>query len=72
MDGLAEDEFFHFRPPKSVQEQDSLILQSKPKSTRYKDKWAVEVFQNLASSTRAKILYDLQRVQSRREVGGLG
>ena len=30
-----------FRPPKSVQEEDSLLVQSKPKSTQYKDKWAV-------------------------------
>ena len=44
MDGLAEDEFCRFRPPKSVQEEDSLLAQSKPKSARYKDKWAVEVF----------------------------
>ena len=31
MDGLAEDEFCRFRPPKSVQEEDSLLVQSKPK-----------------------------------------
>ena len=30
--------------PKSVQEEDPLLVQSKPKSTQYKDKWAVEVF----------------------------
>ena len=41
MDGLGEDEFCRFRPPKSVQKEDSLFVQSKPKSTRYKDKWAV-------------------------------
>ena len=33
MDGLAEDESYRFRPPKSVQEEDSLRVQSKPKST---------------------------------------
>ena len=43
MDGLAEDESCRFRPPKSVQEEDSLLVQSKPKSTQYKDKWAAEV-----------------------------
>ena len=32
MDGLAEDESCRFRPPKSVQEEDSLLVQSKPKS----------------------------------------
>ena len=44
MDGLAGDERCRFRPPKSVQEEGSLLVQSKPKSTQYKDKWAVEVF----------------------------
>ena len=43
IDGLAEDEFFWARPAKSVQE-DSLLVQSKPKSTWYKDKCGVEVF----------------------------
>ena len=28
MDGLSEDEICRFRPPKSVQEQDSLVVQS--------------------------------------------
>ncbi|CAH3180135.1 unnamed protein product [Porites lobata] len=40
MDGLAEDESCRFRPPKSVQEEDSLLVQpkpQKPKSTQYKD-----------------------------------
>ena len=41
MDGLAEDGFCWFRPPKSVQEEDSLLVQSKPESTRYKDDWVV-------------------------------
>ena len=31
MDGLAEDEFCRFRPPKSVQEEDSLLVQYKLK-----------------------------------------
>ncbi|CAH3180978.1 unnamed protein product [Porites lobata] len=37
MDGLAEDESCRCRPLKSVQEEDSLLVQSKPKSTQYKD-----------------------------------
>ena len=44
MDGLAEDESCWFRPPKSVQEEDSLFVQSNFKITQYKDKWTVEVF----------------------------
>ena len=74
MDGLAEDQFCRFRPPKSVQEEDSLLVQSKPKSTRYKDKWAVEVFRTWQAAREPKFCildpgrmfkeYDLQRIQS--------
>ena len=40
----AEDESCWFRPPKSVQEEEeSLFVQSNFKSTKCKDKWAVEV-----------------------------
>ena len=45
MGELADYESRRFRPSKSVQE-DSLFAQSNPKSTQYKDKWAVEVFRN--------------------------
>ena len=44
MDGLAEDESRWFRPPKIVQEEDSLLVQSNLESTQYKDKGTVEVF----------------------------
>ena len=54
MDGLAEDESCRFRPPKSVQEEDSLLVQSKPKSTQYKDKWAVEVFRTWQAAHEQK------------------
>ena len=74
MDGLAEDEFCRFRPPKSVQEEDSLLVQSKPKSTRYKDKWGVEVFRTWQAACKPKFcildpgsmfkVYDLHHVQS--------
>ena len=77
MDGLAEDESCRFRPPKSVQEEDSLLVQSKPKSTQYKDKWAVEVFriwqaareQEFCILEAGSVLkdYDVQRVQSLEE-----
>ena len=77
MDGLAEDESCRFRPPKSVQEEDSLLVQSKPKSTQYKDKWAVEVFRTWQAACEQKFCildpgsvfkdYDLDRVQSLEE-----
>ena len=74
MDGLAEDESCRFRSPKSVQEEDSLLVQSKPKSTQYKDKWTVEVFRTWQAAREQKVCildpgsmfkdYDLDRVQS--------
>ena len=74
MDGLAEDESCRFRPPKSVQEEDSLLVQSKPKSTQYKDKWAVEVFRTWQAAHEQKFCildagsvfkdYYVHRVQS--------
>ena len=77
MDWLAEDEFCRFRLPKSVQEEDSLLAQSKPKSTQYKDKWAVEVFRTWQAAREPKFCildpgsmfkeYDLHRVQSLEE-----
>ena len=77
MDGLAEVEFCRFRPPKSVQEEDSLLVQSKPKSTRYKDKWAFEVFRTWQAVREPKFCildpgsmfkeYDLHCVQSLEE-----
>ena len=77
MDGLAEDESCRFRPPKSVQEGDSLLVQSKPKSTQYKDKWAVEVFRTWQAAREQNFcildagsvfkVYDVHRVQSLEE-----
>ena len=77
MDGLAEDESCQFRPPKSVQEEDSLLVQSKPKSTQYKDKWAVEVFRTWQAACEQEFCileagsvlkdYDVHRVQSLEE-----
>ena len=77
MDGLAEDESCWFPPPKSVQEEDSLLVQSKPKSTQYKDKWAVEVFRTWQTAREQKFCildvasmfkdYDVHRVQSLEE-----
>ena len=74
MDGLAEDESCRFRPPKSVQEEDSLLVQSKPKSTQYKNKWAVEVFRTWQAAREQKFCildvasmfkdYDVHCVQS--------
>ena len=62
---------------KSVQEEDSLLVQSKPKSTQYKDKWAVEVFRIWQAAREQKFCileagsvfqdYDVHRVQSLEE-----
>ena len=77
MDGLAEDEFCRFRRLKSVQEEDSLLVQSNPKSTQYKDLWTVEVFRTWQGEREQKVCirdprsvfkdYHLHRVQSLEE-----
>ena len=77
MDGLAEDESCRFRPPKSVQEEDSLLVQSKPKSIQYKGKWVVEVFRTWQAAREQNFCildpgsvfkdYDLHRVQNLEE-----
>ena len=77
MDRLAEYESGRFWPPKSKQEEQSLFAQSKPKSTQYKDKWAVEIFRNcqaarelnfpLVDSGSAFKDCDVHRVQSLQE-----
>ena len=60
-----------------MQEEDSLLVQYKPKSTQYEDKWAVEVFRSWQAAREQKFCilgpgsmfkdYDLHRVQSLRE-----
>ena len=62
MDGLAEDEFCWFRPPKIVQEEDSLLVKFKLKSTRYKDKWVVEVLRT-SQAAREPIVFKVDRLQ---------
>ena len=77
MDWLAEDESCRFRAPKSVQEDDSLLVQSNPKSTQYKDLWTVEVFRTWQAAREQKFCildpgsvfkdYHIQRAQSLEE-----
>ena len=60
-----------------MHEEDPLLVQSKPKSTRYKDKWVVEVFRAWQAAREPKFCildpgrmfkeYDVQRVQSLEE-----
>ena len=59
MDGLAEDESCWFGPPKRVQKEDSLLVQSNLKGTQYKDEWTVEVFRTWQAACEQKfcILY---------------
>ena len=73
----AEDESCWFRPPKSVQEEDSLFVQSNFKSTQYKDKWTVEVLRTWLAACEQKVCildpesvfkdYCLHRVRSLEE-----
>lgn len=46
MEEAAMERSFWFRPPKSCKEEVSLLERSKPKSSKCKDKWAVDVFRN--------------------------
>ena len=46
MEEAAMERSFWFRPPKNCKEEVSLFERSKPKSSKYKDKWAVGVFRN--------------------------
>ena len=60
-----------------MQEEDSLLVQSKPKSTQYKDKWAVEAFRSWQAAREQKFCildagsvfkdYHVHRVQSLEE-----
>lgn len=66
-----------FRPPRSGKEEISLLERSKPRSTQYKDKWSVDVFQNWQATREKKFPlldpgslfkdYDIQHVQSLEE-----
>ena len=46
MEDGATERSSRFRPPKNSKEEVSLLERSKPNSTQYKDKWAVDVFRN--------------------------
>ena len=63
MDGLAEDESCWFGPPKRVQKEDSLLVQSNLKGTQYKDEWTVEVFRTWQAACEQKFcILDLRSV----------
>ena len=42
MDGSTAN--FHFRVPRTVEEESALVSEARPSSTKYKDKWALEIF----------------------------
>ena len=65
MDRLAEDESCWFRPPKSVQEEDSLLVQSNLKSTQYKDKCTVEVFRTWQAACEQNSVYLIREACSK-------
>ena len=78
MDGLvAQCESGRFGRQDKVQKEDSLFAQPKPKSTQYKEKWAVEAFRNWQAARERKFPlvdsgsvfkdYDIHRLQSPQE-----
>ena len=46
MEEAVTERSSRFQTPKSCKEEVSLLKRSKPKSSQYKDKWAVDVFRN--------------------------
>ena len=43
-----------FRVPKTVEEESALVSEARPSSTKYKDKWAVEIFREWQRTTTLK------------------
>jgi len=41
---MCEAEAFRFREPKAVVEEEDLVDKAIPSSTKYKNKWAVTIF----------------------------
>ena len=48
-----------FRLPRTVEEESALVSEARPSSTKYKDKWAVEIFREW-QRTRALKFLDLE------------
>lgn len=57
MDGLSKDECSRFWPPKKCERRYSLLAQSKPNSSQYKDKWTVEIFRNRQASRERNVFF---------------
>ena len=54
MEEAATERSSRFRSPKSCKEEVSLLERSKPKSTQYRDKWAVDVFRSWQAAREKK------------------
>ena len=74
---ISYGKVFPVSPPKSGKEEISLLERSKPKSTHYKDKWAVDVFRKWQAAREKRFasvetgsafrFYDIYYVQSPEE-----
>ena len=65
-----------FRCPRTVEEESGLVSEARPRSTKYKDKWAVEIFREWQRRRKVKFPnskvgsifkdYDFHLVRNRR------
>ena len=49
---MCEAEAFRFREPKTVVEEEHLVDKAIPNSTKYKNKWAVTIFNELQTARK--------------------
>ena len=52
MDGSTASS--RFRSPRTVEQESALVSEAKPRSTKYKDKWAVEIFREWQRTRKFK------------------
>ena len=48
--------YFHFRVPRTVEEESALVSEARPSSTKHKDKWALEIYREWQRTRTLKFL----------------
>ena len=57
MEEVATERSSRFQAPKTCKEDVSVLERSKPKSSQYKGKWAVDVFRNWQAAREKKMSF---------------
>ena len=52
---MGEAEAFRFRKPKTVVEEEDLVDNATPTSTKYKNKWAVAIFNEWQTARKVQV-----------------